>query len=429
MKMIRVGICLLVAFAVLAHGAVEVWSESILEVGAGLLFLLWGVLTFLEPSAEIRWNALNWPLLALIAYGLAQFGFGWTAYAYLTRAELLRWLAYGLLFFLAAQVFRERAQLRAFAWFLMFLGFAVGLFAIVQYFTFNGKLYWFRELAEGGLPFGPYVNRNHFAGFMELITPLGLALLVFRGVRRDLVPLTGLFTIVQIGALLLSASRGGIASFGFELGVLVLLVWLRRAGRVRLGLVAMVLLAAAALIAWLGVGRVLERFSQIRPGEVSMGRRVGMFKDTWRIFLDHPRTGTGLGTLVAVYPQYERTYDGKTVDHAHNDYVEALAETGLPGGLCGLAFVVLLFRGALSKLEDKQSHFSLALHAGALVACAGLLVHSFVDFNLHIPSNALLFLLQASLATSPTLAPEEPRRARHTAHRISVVDSMTRSSP
>lgn len=429
MKTIRVGICFLLAFATLAHGAVEVWSESILELGAALLFALWGIRTFWDPPKEIRWNPLNWPLLALIAYGLAQCALGWTAYAYLTRSELLRLVAYFLLFFLAAQVFRERAQLRAFVWFLLFLGFAVGLFAIIQFFTSNGKLYWFRELAEGGLPFGPFVNRNHFAGFVELIAPVGLALLVFRGVRRDLVPLTGLFTIVQVGALFLSASRGGIVSFGFELAVLVVLVWVLRAGRLRLGAVAMVLLAAVTLIAWLGIGQAIERFSQIRSGEVSLGRRVAMFKDTWRIFEDHPGTGIGLGTLVIVYPQYETTYDGRIVEHAHDDYVEALAETGLPGGLCGVAFLFLLFREALSRLEEKQSPFSLALHAGGLVACAGLLVHSFVDFNLHIPSNALLFLLQAFLATSAALAPDESRRVRSTTQRISVVDSKTPSSP
>jgi O-antigen ligase len=429
MKTIRVGICFLLAFAVLAHGAVEVWSESILELGAALLFVFWGIRTFLDPPKEIRWNVLNWPLLALIAFGLAQLALGWTVYAYLTRSELLRLITYFLLFFLAAQVFRERVQLRAFAWFLLFLGFAVGLFAIIQFFTFNGKLYWFRELLEGGLPFGPFVNRNHFAGFMELILPVGLALLVFRGVRRDLVPLAGLFTIVQVGALFLSASRGGIVSFGFELAVLVVMVWVLRAGRLRLGAVAMVMLAAVTLVAWLGIGQVIERFSQIRPGEVSLSRRVAMFKDTWRIFLDHRGTGIGLGTLVVAYPQYETTFDGKIVEHAHNDYVEALAETGLPGALCGLAFLFLLFREALSRLEEKQSPFSLALHAGGLVACAGLLVHSFVDFNLHIPSNALLFLLQAFLATSATLAPEEPRRVRSTARRISVVDSKMPSSP
>ncbi len=125
-----------------------------------------------------------------------------------------------------------------------------------------------------------------------------------------------------------------------------------------------------------------------------------MLEDSWRIFLDHPGAGTGAGTLVTVYPQYASFDDARLVDHAHNDYVELLAETGIVGGLCALGFVVLLFRRALTNLQSDQSAFILAARTGALVACSGLLLHSLVDFNLHIPSNALLFALLASLATS-----------------------------
>ena len=427
MKFIRLGICALLAFAVLAHGTVEVWSESVLEIGAAFLFLVWAILAFLNPEIESAWNPLNWPLLGFIAIGLGQWVFHGTAYPYLTQRELLRLAAYFLLFFLSVQAFRDRMSLRMLVWFLLFFGFVVGLFAIAQYFTFNGKIYWFRQLTAGGSPFGPYVNRNHFAGFMELIVPLGLSMLVLRGVRREQTPLLGLLTAVAVGSLLLSASRGGIASFLCELGLLALLVWLRRSGKVRIGAAALALLVAGVLVAWLGVGDVAARFAQLRPGEISASRRVDMLKDTWHIFLNHPWKGTGIGTLVAVYPQYESMYDGKVVEHSHNDYVELLAETGFLGGLCGLAFLAILLKETFSKMEVPQSSFSLALHTGAFVACVGLLVHSFVDFNLHIPSNAIIFLFQAYLATSPPLAEEITHPAHRGVGRISVVDSRSRS--
>jgi O-antigen ligase len=426
MKLIRVGICLLVAFSVLAHGAVEVWSSSALEVGAAALLLLWGILTFRAPEPELRENALVWPLAAFLLLGLAQLVFGWSLYPFLTRTELPRIGACFVLFFLAVQVFRERRQLRSLVWFLLFLGFAVALFGIVQYFTFNGKLYWVREIPEGGYPFGPYVNRNHFAGFVELLGPLGLAVLLFRGVRKDQVPLAGLFTLVLLGALFVSPSRGGIVGFGFEVLVLAFIAF-RREKKISPGVAVVFLLALAALVAWLDVGQAVERFVKTRPGDVASSRRIVILKGTLRIFLDHPLTGTGLGTFITVYPRYETLYDGKIVNHAHNDYAEALADSGLPGGLCGLAFLVLFFRGAFSRLEAEQSHLSLALHAGSLAACCGLLLHSLVDFNLHLPSNALLFLLQAFLATSPVLAEEAVRR--RVSRRISSVDIGMPSSP
>ena len=130
-----------------------------------------------------------------------------------------------------------------------------------------------------------------------------------------------------------------------------------------------------------------------------------------------------MGTLVTVYPRYESFYDGRIVEHVHNDYMEALAETGLAGGLCGLAFLILLYRQSRKNFEAEQGHFSRGVHAAAIVALSGLLLHSFVDFNLHIPSNALLFLLQVHLATSAPLPSEAPVPAtrKHRKHRAAEV--------
>ncbi len=400
MSAIRVGICVLVAFAVLAHGAVEAWSEAVLEIGAAALLLLWGLLGVFQNRVEVRWNPLLWPLLGLTGFCLVQYLARLSVYPYLTKIELLKLAAYLMLFFLAGQAFRTAEQWRALVWFLLVLGFVVAVFGIIQHYTFNGKLYWVRELRYGGGPFGPYVNRNHFAGLMELIVPLGLGMLVLRGARRDQLPLVALFTILPIGALFLTASRGGIMTFLVQLGLLGMLALARTVWRRQLAVITGVLILAGAFVAWLGVGRALERFAEFRSQEVSEARRLVIIKDSWRIFLDHPLMGTGLGTLESVYPRYESSYDGKVVNHTHNDYVEALAETGVIGGLCCLAFLVGLFYLVRTNLDSEQGPFIRAVYIGALVACVGLLVHSLVDFNLHIPSNALLFLLQASLASS-----------------------------
>ena len=143
-----------------------------------------------------------------------------------------------------------------------------------------------------------------------------------------------------------------------------------------------------------------DRFESYKGLEVSEGRRVSMLHGTWHIFLDHPVLGTGLGTLQQIYPRYETVYDGLLVNHTHNDYAEALAETGVIGGICFASFLIVLFWNGWKILAADSDARNLAYHAGALIACLGLLVHAFVDFNFHIPSNALLFLLKAALATS-----------------------------
>ena len=404
MSLVRCGICLVIAFSVLAFGAVEAWSAAVVEISAAMLLLVWAIVIARDRTATIQWNALNGPLLAFLAIGLLQLFLGGTAYAFLTRMEVLRLASYAILFFLAAQAFRKRADLSFLAWFLILFCFAVSLLGIIQHFTSEGEIYWMPSLAIRGDSFGPFVNRNHFAGFVELTLPVGLGLMLFRGISAELLPLATVLTIVPVGALVLSGSRGGIIGFALELCVLAVLARTRRAGEgPRMMALAAVALAAVAVVAWIGAGKAIERFSSARQ-DLTMSRRSSMVRGAAGVFFAHPIKGSGLGTLVSVYPRYETLYDGYVVQHVHNDYMEALAETGVAGGLCGLAFLWLLYREARKGFEAERSHFGPGLRAGAIAAVIGLLLHSFIDFNLHIPSNALLFLLQAFLATSDPIS-------------------------
>jgi O-antigen ligase len=405
MKSIRVGLCALVAFAVLAQGTTEAWSEAVLEIGAALLLVWWCVIVLREDPVELRGNAMMWPLAGLWIVAMVQSVPGLSAYEFATRIEWLKGTALLVLVFLAVQSFRTAQDWRDFVWFLVALGFVTSLIGIVQHFTFNGKMYWFREMKYGGIPFGPYVNRNHFAGFVELVVPPGLAMLVLRAERRDLMPLLAIFTLLPIGALFLAASRGGIIAFFCEIIVIILLVATRQKEWKTLATGGVLLLLVIAIVGWIGVGEALERFSTYRSLEVTEARRVEMNRDSWKIFMDHPILGTGFGTLREVFPKYETLYDGLVVDHSHDDYVELLANAGIVGGLLGAWFLALLFWQGARSLQSSRGTLDLALHIGALAACAGILVHSFSDFNLHITANALLFLLLATLATSSTAPP------------------------
>lgn len=400
MRFLRLGICTLLSFAVLAHGGVEDWARAILETGVSFLFLIYALRFYIHEKEQPALSPLLPPLAAFALIVLGQWFFRATASPYSTRIELLLLLASLIFLFLAVQVFQTLQDWRGFVWFGMGLGFFVSVFAILQHLTFNGKLYWFREMRYGGIPFGPYANRNHFAGFAELILPLALVPLALGKVRRERLAVVGLFAVLPIAALFLSASRGGIVSFGVQLSFLAYLILRRRRLGKHLLAGAAVLLAALLMVSWLGVGKILQRFSSLQPLEVTAGKRAAMRRGAWHIFLDHPLAGTGLGTLQIVYPRYETLYDGKIVNHTHNDYLEALAETGVLGGMCCAWFLLVLLRKSLSRLRQNNYSFVGALQISGMVACAGFLVHALVDFNFHIPSNLWLFLLMAHLATS-----------------------------
>jgi O-antigen ligase len=395
---------------------VEDWARAVLETSAGVLFLFWAVHVYVTREEKIVISPLLPPLLALILLALGQIVFRGTASPFDTRIELQLLAALTVLLFLATQAFRKPDDWRFFVWFIMSFGFLVSVFGILQHLTFNGKLYWFREMHFGGIPFGPYVNRNHFAGFAELVIPIALVPLVLGKVRRERWLAVGLLALFPLGALFLSASRGGIISFVAEMALLTLLLILRRAGGKHVLAGAAVLLFAFMLVSWLGVRQVLERFSSLQSLEVNSGKRASMRLDTWHIFREHPWTGTGLGTLQTVFPAYETHYDAKIVNHAHNDFLEALAETGIVGGACCAWFLLALFSRSLRRLLLQDKSFAAALHLSGLVACTGFLVHSFVDFNLHIPGNALLFFFIANLATAEIFSngsAATPRRRRH----------------
>jgi O-antigen ligase len=414
MKWLRIGICALVVFGVVAHGAVEDWARAVLETGAGVSFLAWAIQFFLTKDEEkqVVITPLLPPLVVLAFVALAQLFFRVTASTYSTRMDLNLLIAEIVILLLAAQAFRTSDDWRLFVWFIMGFGFLVAIFGILQQLTFNGKLYWFREMRYGGIPFGPYVNRNHFAAFVELVFPVALVPLVLGKVRKERWFVVGIFGLLPIGALFLAASRGGVVSFAVQIGVLVLMMILRRTGGKHVLAGGLVLLVAFLMVSWLGVRQVLDRFSSLQSLEVTTGKRASMRQDTWRIFLDHPWIGTGLGTIQTVFPAYETLYDGKVVNHAHNDYLEALAETGSVGAACCAWFLGVLFFVSMRQLLQRDKPFAAAMHLSGLVACVGFLVHSLVDFNLHIPANAILFLLMAHLATGEiTPSPREPRHS------------------
>src|SRR5205809_3842525 len=121
-------------------------GASSLETGAGLLFLAWALWIYFTKEEQIVFSPLIPPLAALSLIVLGQRLFHGTASSYSTRMELLLLVSDVILLFLALQAFRTLQDWRGFIWFGMIFGFLVSLFGVLQHLTFNGKLYWFRDM-------------------------------------------------------------------------------------------------------------------------------------------------------------------------------------------------------------------------------------------------------------------------------------------
>jgi O-antigen ligase len=161
----------------------------------------------------------------------------------------------------------------------------------------------------------------------------------------------------------------------------------------------LVVLGLAGVI-WLGAEPVVQRIMAL-PGlgqELSYVDRIRIAGATLRIIQDHPYTGTGLGTFALLSPMYVSWPTNELFDKAHNDYLQLLSEVGLIGFSFVVIWIVALFRSLVSIVRDDSQHSSL-LPLGAFCGCFAILIHSFVDFNLQIPANAIYFAVLAALAT------------------------------
>jgi O-antigen ligase len=279
-------------------------------------------------------------------------------------------------------------------------GAAVALFALLQDVSSNGKLYWLWTPQFGGWIYGPYVNHNHYAGLMEMLTPVPLVIALSPRFSRQTRWLGGAAASIMAASLLLSGSRAGMIAFAAEMIILTILLR-RRMDAKRFRAMAAFLGVVLILFAWLGESQLADRLASISSGakaELSGGTRLSIDRDTLRMFAQRPFLGWGLGSFPEVYPQFRSFYTTLSVDRAHNDYVQALAEVGIAGFIITIYFLFIALRGALRMIKEDQLGMNGLMGLCALLGIAGILVHSLVDFNLEIPANAAIFYALCTVA-------------------------------
>ena len=395
--------------APLAFGAVITWAWIALGLVACFALFLWATGSVWQARLEFVWSPLYVPLAMFFLLGLAQYWGRLPLDRSETRQALVLLGADLTFFFLAVQLLASAGS-RTWRLFgptvLLFAG-SLGLFAILQIASGTPRIYGAVDTA-GDVHFGPYVNPDHFAGLMEMLIPVAILYIVGRHRRSSVSALVSLAVIatVAVAALLLSGSRGGLLGLLTETAMVVaLLGWrARTAEKRRLAkAAAATILAAILLFSWIDSGRASKHLALIfnieSPDWVGISRK-SMALDSLRMWRDHLVLGVGLGNFETAYPGYQSLPTDLWIDHAHNDYLEATAETGLVGALLILTALALFFRLAFQDLRHGLRCEGGWIRLGAAIGCCGLLVHSFFDFNLHIPANAAWFAILAGLATT-----------------------------
>ena len=389
------GLFVLLAFGVLAFGAVDEWSTFAFEVGVAILFLVWAARQVISDQLKLSRNPLYLPAALFFLLILAQILLRTTAYSYVTQYEAMRYLSYGIVMLVAAEYVQEETVRKQVVLAMIAFGTAYTIFALVQELAANGKIFWLHRPQFGGGIFGSYVNRNHYAGLIEMLVPFPLVVSMGHLIKKEKRAIVGFCAILMASTIFLSRSRGGMIAFALQIVLFaVLTLWQRRNPRVA-GTLAVVCLLVLIFLFIIGKGHVLGRLQDLAPGT-----RLTMTLDCLKLYAKRPVLGWGLGTFPVVYPKYRSFYTSLFINEAHNDYAQLLAEMGTLGFALMVWFLARLYRYRWASSRRWEFKWDGALSLAALLGCSGILLHSFVDFNLHIPGNAALFYALAAMAAA-----------------------------
>lgn len=401
----------LAAVVCLGGAPVAAWTWITMLACAALAVLLAGAV---RDGIKLPWRPLLWPAVGFGALATAQYLAGWTLDSAATLNGILHLAGCGCELYLALFAFREERNVKSGGVVLWIFCGALGAEALAQFFSAGRFIYWRRD-TRYATPIGPFIYHNHFAGCMDLLLPVAIAVaLGTRRRRHDPLWLArarrGILPALALAAVVVSQSRGGVFALMVEAAVAVALFWprLRRdAGlRKRALFAALALLAFASLAGW---RPLLARLSHLDYHDVSAIDRARVAETCLLIWRDHPWLGAGFNTFAQIYPAYQSFDSGMRWTEAHNEYAQALAETGLLGAAAVIAFALLLAAaGAVAVRRAGESAANLRI--AALIGAAGFLFHSFGDFQFHSPANALLFFLFAGMVaaagrTKPAAAP------------------------
>ena len=379
-------------------------------------------LSVLSPSADAFLRNYD------LAYSLGAIDIGrqpWHPLSLAPRASLvgLGFLAAFTLFVAGLTRALSSSRARALAALIVAFGVVLAIVGIVQKVTLGDhawggmKIYGFWAPANRlSTPFGPFINKNHFAGWMLMALPLALGVAMgraehavkhVRGGFRSLLlwfssPQGGWFQMSLLAALTMAASllmtrsRSGVACLVFAM-ILISFAARRRFGTARAGWTALTSLAILFLVVFSLAGADLA--ARITSRLDAMELRKNIWTDSASVIRDFPLAGTGVNTFGTAMIRYQTSQNDQHFQEAHNDYLQVVVEGGILVALPAFVAVLLLVRAIRRRFEaaddDPQGYW---VRVGAVVGLLTIAAQAAVEFSLQMPGNAALFVVLLSIA-------------------------------
>lgn len=392
----------------LALGAVRNLSFAVLQGLTLGVLVLWSLRLWLAPRLRLLWPPICWAVLAFATYAVVRYR---TAdIEYIARLEMMRVAVYSILFVAILNNLHRQETIHIITFTLLFLATAISFYAIYQFLTGSNRVWMFlKPYPHRGS--GTYINPNHLAGFLEMLLPLGLAYTLtarLKPVARILLGYASLAILAGIGV---SVSKGGWIATSFALALFFAVLLVRRQYRVP-ALVVLVLLVGGCLYFFpksvFFQMRLKEMYSQ--SGNINDELRYSIWRPAWHMWQDHPWWGVGPGLFNSRFDAYRPEGIQLNPEWAHNDYLNTLVDWGVVGAglvLCALGLLAWgvaktwsSIRLSSGDLGGKSGSNKFAFVFGASIGLVAILVHSVVDFNMHVPANAILAVTLMALISS-----------------------------
>ena len=399
-------VCSLLVFGTAAFGAVRPSEFIVLWWLVVAVIVLWMVRIWVAPKFRFLWPPICWAIIPFVAYAVWRYR---TAdIEFLARQELIQIILCALLFLAMVNNLYGQESSRVICFTLVFLAMAVSMYGIYQWLRASNTVWGSpRPVVYFSRASGTFICPNHLAGLLEMVLPLGTALAVggrTRPVTRVFLAYASLVILVGIAA---TGSRGGWLATIVGMFVLVLIL-LRTKGQRLISLVLALLLAGIG--AWLYSKAVAHRMTDTQLQGHGRDIRLRLWTAGWQMWKDNPSWGVGPDHFDYRYRKYREPVDRTQArpSRVHNDYLNTLVDYGavglvlvlLPLGFAAWSTVRCWphMQRSVADLSRKQSNRS-AIVSGASAGLVALLVHSFFDFNMHIPSNAFIAVTLLALVT------------------------------
>jgi len=397
----------ILVFGPLAFGAVRGLEFGIIaELSVGVM-LLWVVRMWVDPRPQLLWPPICWAVLAFMVYALARY---FTSdIEYVARQEVVRVLVYGFLFLAILNNLHRQESTQIISFSLLFIAMAISFYAIYQFVADSDRV-WTLIKPYPHRGSGTYICPNHFAGFLEVLLPLGLAYAVTGRLKPVARVLVGYMVLVMIAGLIATVSRGGWLATAVAVIAFFGILMFQQGYRIP-ALVALTLLVGATFFVVPKSFTLQLRLKRVFTdrGQVDDDFRFALWRPAFEMWKDYPWWGVGPAHFDSRFRAYRPEGVQLSPNRVHNDYLNTLTDWGVAGAALVVSAWVLLGLGiaqtrqsvrlSTGALGGKSGSNKFAFVVGASLGLIALLIHSVVDFNMNIPANAILVVALMAMLT------------------------------